>query len=667
MKSFERISAILTCFSPTEPHLRIDRLLRRTGIPMSSGYKLISDLVAEGLLRRVARGTVALGPSAADLFYSPRRALMPMRGGVGLAGVRVASAPRKSHLESDLLNLVTTDQFRKEPPFTIGFANASSAHPWRMALERSLLSAAKSQSEIVEQVVVRNAENDPVLQAEQLLEMRDDGVDLCIISAAVEQNALLESSIDRLADENMPLVGVDRFCGATNNLVSFVTASDETVGRISALWLAERLNGKGKIVLLCGLETASPCKIRLEAGLRTFAQFPDIEIAAIEFTDWLADRGYQAIQRHLKAGFLPDGVWCDSGLQGIGSLNAFLDHGFQRGTIPPHTGGEMNLMYKMAVQERVPLCGLDYPAAMGAASFHVAIDALSGRPVPRVLETDMQVIVTRGHETKSVRADIHAEKKVDWNSPDDHVHAAGRTRKRKAMQDDVSRSIGPDPNGRKMSLRSNTDAARRLLDIAIVVAQKPVATAYDVARTLDLPMSSTYQAINDLESMSWLSRDEDGNLLVGMVPQQIALAAFGHDVAARSLQAVVRFLRDQTGETAFGGCLKDLLHIGPHLTGYNPNSVRFERFQELPVEVARVPNFETGALKLRCGGGQAEVGPAIHFLAMPLQPSATGFEEGQLVVGISTVGRKIDEEKIVSHFSEIQAVLRSSQVTEVIA
>lgn len=661
MKSFERISTILTCFSSSEPQLRIDTLLCRTGIPTSSGYKLISDLVAEGLLRRVARGTVALGPSAAGLFYSPRRALMPVRGEVGLAGLRVASAPRKSHLESDQLNLVTTEQFRKEPPFTIGFANASSAHPWRMALERSLLGAARSQSDIVEQVVVRNAENDPVLQADQLLQMRDDGVDLCIISAAAEQNATLESSIAQLAACKMPLVGVDRFCGGTDDLVSFVTASDETVGRISALWLAERLSGAGRIVLLCGLETASPCKIRLEAARLTFERFPGIEIVAVEFTDWLAERGYQAVLAHLAAGWVLDGVWCDSGLQGIGSLNAFLDRGFLRGTIPPHTGGEMNLMYKMAIQERVPLCGLDYPAAMGAASFHVAIDALSGRPVPRVVETDMQVIVTRGHETKSVRADIHAEKKVDWNSADDHVHAAGRTRKRKAMQGDRPPPKGAEPNGRDVSARSNTDAARRLLDIAIVVAQKPVGTAYDVARTLGLPMSSTYQAINDLESMSWLSRDEDGNLLVGTVPQQIALAAYGYSVAARSLQAVVRFLRDQTGETAFGGALKGALHIGPHLVGYNPNSVRFDPFQELPVEVVGAPKLDAGALRLRCGEG----GPAIHFLAMPLQPSAPGFEEGQLVVGVSSAGRRIDEDSIVAHFSEITAVLTNSQAAEV--
>lgn len=552
MKSFERISSILTSPSPNEPHLRIEVMLERAGIPISSGYKLISDLVTEGLLRRIGRGTVALGPSAAGLFYAPLRANMPVRGGAGTSGIWASSAPRKSHLESDLLSLVATDRFRKEPPFTIGFANASTAHPWRIALERSLLGAARSQSETIERVIVRDAANDPARQAAQLLEMQEEGVDLCIISAASEQHDALEKSIGHLAAGNIPLVGVDRFCGNRHDLVSFVTASDDAVGRISALWLAERLGGTGRILMLCGLEHASPCRIRLASALETFADLPQINIDAVEYTDWLAERGYAVMERYLASGRTPDGVWCDSGLQGVGSLNAFRDRGFPRGTIPPHTGGEMNLMYKIAVTEKVPLCGLDYPAAMGAVSFQVALDILSGRQVPRVVETDLQVVITRGHETRSVRADIHAEKKVDWNSPDAHVHGAGRLRKRKASTapEDIGRSASRDTAD--TAAPPHTDASRRLLDIVSVVAKKRIGTAYDVSRILNLPMSSTYQAVNELERLSWLSRDEDGNLLVGTVPQQVALAALGYVFVGSRLPAIVRFLRDQGVESVRG-------------------------------------------------------------------------------------------------------------------
>lgn len=429
MKSFTRISAILTSFDPAEPQLRIDDLLARAGIPKSSGYKLVSDLIAEGLLKRAARGFVALGPSAAELLYSPLKANMPLREAYGSQNIRQpGSTPRKSHFESDLLELVGTERYRKSPPFTIGFANASSSHPWRLAMERSLRAAAQRHGEIVARLVVSDAQNDPERQAGQLSEMQEAGVDLCILSAAVEHHGVLEESVKHLVQQHIPVVGVDRICGGGRNLVSFVTASDETVGRVSALWMAEHLKAGGRIVLLCGMENASPCSIRLRAARRVFAMFPGIEIVDVCYTDWLAKRGYEFMDNCLSSGFVPDGVWCDSGLQGIGSLNAFRDHGFRRGAIPPHTGGEMNLMYKIAATEKVPLCGLDYPPAMGAISFQVALDVLFGRQVPRIVEANSEIIVTRGHETKSVRADVHAEKKVYWNRADDHVHAAGRLR-----------------------------------------------------------------------------------------------------------------------------------------------------------------------------------------------------------------------------------------------
>jgi hypothetical protein len=82
-------------------------------------------------------------------------------------------------------------------------------------------------------------------------------------------------------------------------------------------------------------------------------------------------------------------------------------------------------MYKLVFQHKVPLCGVDYPAAMGALSFQAALDTLFGRQVPRRIEANLEVVITRGHETASVRADMLAEEKVRWDRSDDYVHASG--------------------------------------------------------------------------------------------------------------------------------------------------------------------------------------------------------------------------------------------------
>lgn len=431
MQSLERIANLLSSFSPERSEIALSALLQSCGIPQSSGYKLVDALVRDGLLHRPRRGVLALGPAVGSFFFTPIKALSPptaaLPGGAGAARAEGGgrSMTRMVQWNSNLLDLVSTTRFRKDPPFVIGFANASTSSPWRIALARSLMAAAQRQRDVVSQVVVRDASDDPLRQIEQLEEMRRKRVDLCILSAAAGDHPGLEAMVRSLGADGVPVIGVDRICGDAEDLVCFVTAPDVLVGRISALWLAEFLDGRGRILMLCGREDASPCRYRLQAAMEIFSLYPGIEIEAIEYTNWEARLGKTAVSRHLAQGAQFTGVWCDSGLQGVGSLQAFADAGYRRGTVPPHTGGEINLMYKLAFHHKVPLCGVDYPAAMGALSFQTALDTLFGRRVPRRIEANMEIVISRGHETASVKANLFAEEKVRWDREDDYIHASG--------------------------------------------------------------------------------------------------------------------------------------------------------------------------------------------------------------------------------------------------
>ncbi|MCZ4313000.1 substrate-binding domain-containing protein [Comamonadaceae bacterium G21597-S1] len=386
---------------------------------------------------------LTLGPAAQAFFYAPvKHVPAPVtapawaRGGYGRTDRPAVS--RVAQWNNGLLNLVDTERFRKPPPYVVGFANASLSNPWRVAMVGSLTAAARRQRDVA-QLVVRDAHDDPELQVAQLQEMRAQGIDLLILSAAAGSDPRLDAAVSELATRGLPIIGIDRHCGGPEDMVSFVTASDLVIGRVSALWLAELLGGKGCVLMLCGRRDASPCQMRLQAAKEVFSLHPQIEIVGIEFTDWQAVQAQAAVSRMLTSGQVPDGVWSDSGLQSIGSLQAFAAAGFRKGAIPPHTGGDINIMYKTALQMRVPLCALDYPAAMGALAFQTALETLSGRQVPRRVETNLEVVVSRGHETTSVRADVLAEEKVRWDRENDFVHAAGwipaamRTRPRPAV------------------------------------------------------------------------------------------------------------------------------------------------------------------------------------------------------------------------------------------
>ena len=431
MQSLERIANLLSSFSHERGEIGLSELLKSCAIPQSTGYKLVDALVREGLLQRPRRGVLALGPAVGSFFFTPIKALASPAAAVATA----SSAPRAEgggrrmtrmvQWNSNLLDLVSTTRYRKDPPFVIGFSNASTSNPWRIALARSLMAAAQRQRDVVSHVLVRDAQDDPMYQIEHLEEMLQKRVDLCILSAAAGDHPQLQATVRKLGVEGIPVIGVDRACGEAEDMVCFVTAPDVLVGRISALWLSEFLGGRGRILMLCGREDASPCRYRLQAAMEIFSLYPEIEIEAIEYTNWEAHLGQEAVHRHLAQGTHLAGVWCDSGLQGVGSLRAFAEAGYRRGTVPPHTGGEINLMYKLAFHHKVPLCGVDYPAAMGALSFQTGLDTLFGRQVPRRIEANMEIVISRGHETASVKADLLAEEKVRWDREDDYIHASG--------------------------------------------------------------------------------------------------------------------------------------------------------------------------------------------------------------------------------------------------
>ena len=202
-------------------------------------------------------------------------------------------------------------------------------------------------------------------------------------------------------ERGLPIVALDRRPNNQDCYTSFVTASDDLIGRLSAIWLSERLQGRGNVWLLSGLQGSSPARHRLEAAFSVFNKFPGLTVSAHRYTDWTSDGGRKVTEELLSVmGKGPDGVWCDSGLQGIGSIEAFLKVGL---SIPPHTGGDVNGFYKAVLKNRVPLCAIDYPTSMGARAIETTIALLKGETTTRRIEVPTPVIMTRGSETTSVR------------------------------------------------------------------------------------------------------------------------------------------------------------------------------------------------------------------------------------------------------------------------
>jgi len=420
--------AILKALAAANGEIGTTQLLAQTGLPRASLYRVAGTLADAGLVT-LARGRIGVGPMA--------RHLVGVHGAVVAhedqlwtqrAPRRLKRAPTPEQARGPVVgtpvDLSRPFLSRRRGRFRIGFSNASTDNPWRVALVHSVEHAAAALGDRVERLSIRHANHDSAQQCADIAALVAEGADGLIVSA-VEPRGIGEA-VSAVMARGIPVVMVDRGVLPHVPHTSFVTTDDTMIGRTTALWMAETMRGKGALMMLPGHPEAEPAQRRLCAARQLLTEFPDIEILDICWTNWHRDTA-----RELMAGAIArwgnriGGVWCDSGQQGVGSLQAFVAAGARPGDIPPHTGGDQNLAYKLAIRNRVPLAAVDYPPVMGIKAVEVLYAVLRGNWVPKVVDMPSEVILTKGAATRSVRAHLWAEDHVRWDLPDDLILSTG--------------------------------------------------------------------------------------------------------------------------------------------------------------------------------------------------------------------------------------------------
>jgi ribose transport system substrate-binding protein len=308
-----------------------------------------------------------------------------------------------------------TAQYKKAGPFTIGFSNAGLGDSWRVVMQHSIMRAAAGNKADIKQLLITDAGHDDGKQIADIQDLISRGVDLLIVSANTQK--ALDPVVTQAMKKGIPVVMVDRRI-ASDNFVTFVTASDAMMGRLWAQWIVEKLNGKGNVIILAGQAGSSPSENRIKSAKQVFAQYPGIKILDTVYSDWSPVKGKQVMKAAIsKYGKGINAVWAAHGLQVSGSIEAFLEAGFKDGEIPMHTTADLNGPMQLALKHKIPMLEIGYPPAMGGASVSAALQILKGAPVPCLYEINAQIATTDGTGTASVHPDLSFKDMVSPNGP----------------------------------------------------------------------------------------------------------------------------------------------------------------------------------------------------------------------------------------------------------
>jgi ribose transport system substrate-binding protein len=97
-----------------------------------------------------------------------------------------------------------------------------------------------------------------------------------------------------------------------------------------------------------------------------------------------------------------DGVWADSGLQGSGAVEAFVEAGMD---VPPITGEDFNRYLKQWKEMGFDGIAVSFSVRMGYTAVEIAMQILQGEPVPHYVSVE-PLIITSDNLDEFVRMDL---------------------------------------------------------------------------------------------------------------------------------------------------------------------------------------------------------------------------------------------------------------------
>ncbi|HKL77369.1 MAG TPA: substrate-binding domain-containing protein [Gammaproteobacteria bacterium] len=276
----------------------------------------------------------------------------------------------------------------------VAFAQDDLSNDWRQA-----------QVDAVRQVLaqypgvefrVTDARGDAAVQALHIERLAKDGVDVLITSPA--NAALVGPVIRQVRAQGTPVLLLTRRAkGAQAD--SFVHPNDRRITQRLARFLFDRLDHKGRILMLQGVPTATPTQHRTRTFRELAAQHGDITITT-RTANYLRGDAIKAVDRILRAhdGAFPfDAIYAQSDSMAVGARIAL-----RRAGIDPAglliAGIDYIQAARRAIRTGEQAVSFTYPTG-GAEGARLAIRLLRGQDIPDEIRLQSQRVTATNVET----------------------------------------------------------------------------------------------------------------------------------------------------------------------------------------------------------------------------------------------------------------------------
>ncbi len=209
----------------------------------------------------------------------------------------------------------------KEPDeeYTIGFIAMNMFMTW---MQYALEGAKEVADEEGVKLIVYDAENKVDKQTSLMEDLIAQQVD-AIITDPINVESLTPA-LEEAENAGIPVITFDRRCEGAPYF-AFVGSDDTLGGKLAAQFIAERLDGKGKVIELVGAAGASPTIDRGNGFHEEMEKYPDIEIVFSQTGEFIREKGMSVMEDAINAVGDFDAVFSHNDDMMMGAIQAMKD------------------------------------------------------------------------------------------------------------------------------------------------------------------------------------------------------------------------------------------------------------------------------------------------------------------------------------------------------
>ena len=269
--------------------------------------------------------------------------------------------------------------------FTVGFAQDTMANDWRQAQVNKLIAEFEKYPNI--KFIVTDAGGNSARQIQDIEDLAHQKVDVLITSP--RNGAASTPAISRIYKQGIPIVLITRTI-TTDDYTTLVTPDDYQIAHDAAEFIAKKLSGKGKVLILRGVPTATTAMNRTKGFVDTIKQYPGIKVIAIKNGNYLRGDAIRATEEALLEKLQFDAIYAQSDSMASGARLALKKMG-----ISPKSKLIVGIDYineaRNAIRSGEQSASFLYPTSAKQTA-DVVIKILHGKPVAKKITVKSQMI-----------------------------------------------------------------------------------------------------------------------------------------------------------------------------------------------------------------------------------------------------------------------------------